>query len=90
MGVGYSGSQEPYNSVSTRSGTMYGYGTFQINSATTATWNMFENAYNGVAISAYSIDNVLICNSWNTGSAICPYATIPVDPTTTYVLTQVD
>ena len=90
VGVGSLGSQEPYNSEAGRTGTMYGYGTFTINSATVATWTMWKNSQIGTTIAATSLDSLLICNTFNTGSAICPYTSIPVTTaTTTYVFAQV-
>ena len=59
---------------------MYGYGTFTINSATVATWNMYKNSMT-TSPGQTNIDSLLICNTFNTGSAICPYTSIPVSAT---------
>jgi hypothetical protein len=68
--------QAPYTSGN-RTGSIYGYGTLTINSATVATWNMYKNDVTK-SPGQISIDTLLICNTFNTGSAICPFKTIPV------------
>ena len=77
---------EPYTSVSTHTGIIYGYGTFTINSATVATWNMFSNTQN-IKTGKSNIDSLLICNSYNMKTAICPFTVIP--GANTYSLVQV-
>ena len=68
--------QAPYISGN-RTGSIYGYGTLTINSATVATWNMYKNDVTK-SPGQIAIDTLLICNTFNTGSAICPFTTIPV------------
>ena len=63
---------------STKTGIIYGYGTFTINSATVATWNMYKNDATK-SPKQTTIDSLLICNTFNTGSAICPYTAIPTN-----------
>ena len=68
--------QAPYTSGN-RTGNIYGYGALTINSATVATWNMYKNDVTK-SPGQIAIDTLLICNTFNTGSAICPFKTIPV------------
>ena len=68
--------QAPYISGK-RTGVIHGYGTLTINSATVATWNLYKNDVTK-SPGQISIDTLLICNTFNTGSAICPFTTIPV------------
>ena len=89
VGVSPASKNETYSSVYTHTGIIYGYGTLTINSASVATWNMFKNSMT-VSPGQTAIDTVLICNSYTTGSAICPYTTIPsAGPTSVFIFAQV-
>ena len=68
---------------------MYGYGALTINSPTVATWNMYRNVQ-GKTLGQTTVESLLICNTFNTGSAVCPYTIIPVNTKLfTYPLVQV-